>query len=303
MGIMLDNYNAEGTSVIDTALDHGALFEVKTQPMTIGDFVPTISDGAYAGEPEKVIHYREDGGEPFVLNVAHPSHPSSNYLQVIETAETLFPGTCTGMAVVDGGKKLFFTQELGDERDLGGGETLSPHVMWRASLDSSWSTGCHGLGYRAFCTNQIPMSKAAFKVRRSTNHDLILAERSRIMAMVLDRFDAFCEDVSALRRIPVSGRQFREIRDRLIPAPAEDAHGKTVNTYERKIAAVSYYFGEESDGPAAGTAWAVYNAFQSAELHSFTEGAHKERKTAEIVAEGRFSDLSRAARAEVLALA
>lgn len=284
-------------SALDLALDQGALFEVKTEPVAIAGTVPTIGTGSYAGQPERIAHYRTlEDGTVKLLNVAHPSHPSSNYLQVIEAAEALFPESTTQLEVLEDGAKLFFTQELGEPVDLGGGDEVAPHLLWRASLDSSWSTGAHGLSHRFFCTNQIPMAKSQITVRRTTNHDLRLAERSVILAQAMDRFDRFMESVSTLKRIPVNAREFSQILDRLVPAPQPDAegkiHGKTANAYDRKIAAVRYYFGEESDGPAGGTAWAVYNAFQSAEFHSFTEGKNKARKMAEIAAEGKHSALS-----------
>ena len=97
--------------------------------------------------------------------------------------------------------------------------------------------------------------------------------------------------------------QFLDILNRLVPAPAADAHGKTVNAYERKIQAISYYYGEEQDGPAEGTAWALYNAFQSAELHDFTKGKNQERKQVEIVADYRHQNLSTVVRSEMMALA
>lgn len=301
MGIMFDTSKTT-TSALDMALDNGALFNVQTAPMKIGEFVPTINEGRYTGEPEKLIHYRETESGPVVLNVAHPSHPSSNYLQVIETAEALFPGTTSSMNVLEDGRKLIFTQELGEEKDLGNGDTVAPHLMWRASMDSSWATGAFGLAHRFFCTNQIPMAKAQMKVRRSTNHDAILMARSEILATLLGRFEAFVDEVSTLKRITVTRIQFEKMLDRLVPAPAEDAHGKTVNTYEKKVAAIRYYFGEEANGPAGGSAWAVYNAFQSAELHDFTEGKFQERKQAEIVADGRHQALSTAVRRELLAV-
>jgi len=296
--------NAEKSNALDLALDAGALFDVHTEPLQAGGYVPTIEDGVYAGQPEKIVHYRTlADGSVKVLNVAHPSHPSSNYLQVLETAEALFPDSTTKVMSLDGGSRLMFTQEIGSEVDLGGGDVVRPNLMWTASLDSSWSTGAHGLADRWFCTNQMPLAKCHLKVRRTLNHDINLGSKSAILATVMGRFNEFVSDVSTLRHISVTARQFSEMLGALIPAPEADAHGKTVNAYEKRVAAVKYYFGEESDGPAAGTAWAAYNAIQSAELHTFTEGKNQDRKQAEIVSEDKHQNMSRAAGPLLLALA
>jgi len=282
----------EPTNALDLALDKEALFTVKSAPMGLvldtQPYVPLIGSGKYQGEPLNKGIYREFEDDGIhLLNITHPSFPESNYLQVIETAEALFPETTTGMMVIDNGERLLFSQEIGDQRDLGGGDTIQPSLLWTASLNSTWSSGCHGVGMRAFCANQLPMAHCHFKARRTLNHDQHLAERSKIMATLLDRVDEFTQNVSTLKSIEITTEQFARILNKAIPAPVPDedgnVHGKTQNAYERKIAAVRYYFKEESEGPAAGTAWAAWNAVQSAESHDFTKGKNQEVKQAEIV--------------------
>jgi hypothetical protein len=301
MGTYVMPKSTETTNVVDAALDAGALFEVKSEAMTVAGTTPTIKEGTYQGQPLQKIIYRDLPEGPKVLNVVHPSFPESNSLQVAEVAEPLFPESCTGMAVIEDGERFSFTQEIGDEIDLGGGDTIRPHLLWTASLNSTWSTGAHGLGHRFFCTNQLPLAKAHIKVRRTLNHDLTLASRSAIIAQVTDRLAVFMETVSTLKSIQVSKAQVDKIIADLIPEPAEDAHGKTVNTYERKVAAVRYYLGEEADGPAAGSAWAVWNAFQSAESHKLTEGKAQARRQVDMVVNNS-QPLTEAAEARLLAL-
>ena len=102
-------------NAVDLGLDAGALFDVFSHPVMIGDETPTITQGKYKGSPSQVAVYRRnDDGTPHLLNVTHPSFPISNYLQVLETAEALFPESTTAVKVLDNGERLMFTQEIGD---------------------------------------------------------------------------------------------------------------------------------------------------------------------------------------------
>ena len=283
--MMTSRNTTESGNAVDAAIDAGALFEVHSTPMEIeGGFVPTIHGGMYEGQPMRKVTYREmDNGSKKVLNIAHPSFPESNYLQVFETAEALFPDSTTNMVVLEDGGRLLFSQEIGEAIDLGNGDEIKPSLLWTASLDSTWATGCHGLAERAFCSNQLPLAKVHMMARRTINHDSTLAYRAQILAGVMDQIEVFVQNVSTLRGITLSKSQFDTIISKILPAPADDAHGKTVNAYAKKMAAVNYYYGEEAGGPAAGTAWAAFNAIQSAESHSFTEGKNQIRKQADII--------------------
>lgn len=285
----------EPMSALDAAIDAGALFEVKSEPMSVAGHVPTIAEGKYKGEPLQKIIYRErQDGTPKVLNVVHPSFPESNYLQLIEQAEALFPESTTSLTVLDEGERLFFTQEIGEEIDLGGGDIIRPHLLWTGSLNSSWSSGGWGLNYRFSCSNQLPMAEVMFKARRTLNHDQNLAVRALILSQMTQGLEAFGQKVSTLKGIRVSEAQLNGIIERLLPEPAEDAHGKTRNTWETKVSAIRYFWKEEQDGPAPGTAWAAWNAFQSAESHVFTKGAAQEVRTVEQVVNNRLPVTSQA---------
>jgi hypothetical protein len=304
----LDNMGAyvmpkatETTNVIDAALESGALFEVKSEPMSVAGTVPTIKEGVYKGQPLQKIIYRDTPEGPKVLNVVHPSFPESNYLQVAEIAEALFPESCQSMALIEEGERFSFTQAIGEEVDLGGGDIIQPHLLWTASLNSTWSTGAHGLGHRFFCTNQLPLAKAHIKVRRTLNHDFTLTTRSAIIAQVTDRLAVFGQMVSTLKGIRLSADQVNKLVSDLIPEPIEGAHGKTINTYQTKVAAVRYYLGEEDSGPAAGTAWGFWYAVQSAESHKLTEGKVQSRRQVDMIV-NEAQPLTSAAETRLLAL-
>ena len=290
-------YPAMGTAdretsanVVDAALDAGALFKVKTEPLSLSDgSIPLIKSGKYEGQPRRNILSREHGGvdgEDVFLNVVHPSHPTSNYKQLCETAEALFPGTCTGFKCLDEGRRIIFTQQIGEEVDLGGGDFIAPNLMWAASLDSSFpSLGMHYL-YRLWCMNQERIADVMFKVKRTTRHDQILLERSTILADSMGVLQDFIKHATFLRHIKVSNSEFERMLANVVPKPEERFNDegdlipntRAINAWEKKRSAIRYYYKEEQDGPAPGTAWAVWNAVQSAESHELTKSSDPDKQ-------------------------
>ncbi len=278
------------TNVVDAALDAGALFKVKTEPLSLSDgTIPLIKSGKYKDQPRRNILSREHGGvdgEDVFLNVVHPSHPDSGYKQLCETAEALFPGTCTGFKCLDEGRRIIFTQQIGEEVDLGGGDFIAPNLMWGASLDSSWpSLGMHYL-YRLWCMNQERLADVMFKVKRTTRHDQILLERSTILADSMGVLQHFIKHATFLRQIKVSNSEFERMLANVVPKPEERFNDegdpipntRAINAWEKKRSAIRYYYKEEQDGPAPGTAWAVWNAVQSAESHDLTKSSNPEKQ-------------------------
>jgi len=272
----------EGTSVLDAALDAGALFEVKTAPVTLPNgSVPVVPKGKYEGLPERVLVYRDTDEGQHLLNVTSPQWPTSNYLELVEMAEGLFPNSCSGLKVLDGGRRLLFTQEIGEPRDLGGGDLISPNLLWTASLDSSWASGAYSIAHRAFCANQIGMSTKHLKVKRTTNHDIRLLERGAVLAFALEQFEAFAEQASSLRRINVNSTQCWDVIRNILPRPQgkgdEAPTNRALAAWERKVDGIRAHWASESFGPAANTAWALVNAVQSYEYHDGTKG-HVDRQ-------------------------
>ena len=287
-----------GQSAVDLALETGALFDVRRDPVTLPDgTIPTVQSGKYRGQPQYVTLWRERGDKPPVLlNVVPPQHPDSNYLQAIETSEALFPASTSGMRVLGHGKRLIWSQEIDTSHDLGGGDTIRPHLLWTASLDGSWATGCYGLASRAFCTNQIPFGNVHLSVKRTINHDVRLSVRAHLLAGAGEATARLRERVSALRHIPVSRSQFGTIVNALLPEPepkktGAKVHGKAKAVWERRVQAMWFHWDEEQDGPAAGTGWAAWNAVQSAESHDFTKSRSVETAVKRQVDQVRGNDL------------
>jgi hypothetical protein len=266
MGIMI---SADGNhmDVMDRALDADALFTPQVAPLTL----PNGSETEF-----KTVYRETEDGEQILLNAAvKQGYHAGSYAGIVQTADALFPGTCTGLSLVDGGKRLVFAQEIGDDFDLGGGDTISNHLLFVASLDSTWATACYGMAYRAFCTNQIPTGMVQISQKRTVNHDALLFQKAQVLADAVGRFEEFVGHAGMMRGIAIDSRNYHRILNILVPAPegkdGNDPHGRAVNAYEAKIAGIAYFWEEEVDRVGA-NAWALYSAVQSYEFHTATKG-------------------------------
>jgi len=285
MPFITDNPNGR-SSVLDAALDTNSMFAVETTPVTI--------NGHEVGG--KHLYRTDVTGTPILLNSVAESAPEVGYEIVYEIADALFPNSCEKFSLLENGRKVVFTQALDAPIQLdglGGGDTMQANLMWTAALDGTWATRCFGFAERAFCTNQIPIAwDKHISVKRTRNYEHLLDMRSAILAQAIGGFEEFVQRTRPMRYQALTDRQQNEVITRLMPAPTpkpgqDQVHGKALSTWERRVAAVRYYLAEENDGPAAGTAWAVFNAVQSAETHDFTKSRIQDRQTVKRVEQVR----------------
>lgn len=285
------------TSVLDAALEAGALFEVHRAGIPLPDgTVPLVEKGKYKDQPEVSQTYRvlPDGTQHRLAAAVGPGYPASNYLQLVQMAEDLFPGSCDRLEMFDGGRRLMFSQALGEPLDLGGGDTIQPNLLWIGSLDTSWASQAAGLAQRFFCRNQMPLADTVFRVKRTTNHDLRLFERGAVLAQVLDRFEVFAEQARTLRSISYGQVAFERLLDRLVPELEEGkVSTRAFNARNRQRAGIRYFWREEVDR-VGDNAWAVYNAYQSWEFHRATKGDAE--RQAELVVDNNQPLTNKAAR-------
>jgi hypothetical protein len=282
MGIMFKSH-ASGADVMDRALDADALFTPQVAPLTLPNGeVPLVAEGTHIGEPAFSTIYRETAdGEQILLNAAvTPGYHAASYQQLFATADAMFPGTCVSLNLVGGGKKVVFTQELGDAFDIGGGDMLNNYLMYTGSLDSTWASACYGFAYRTFCTNQIPMGLLQMSQKRTVNHDVLLFKKAALLAEAANVFTEFTSNAMMLKGIDLTTARYRAIREILVPTPDEDAHGRTTALHDRRIAGIDYFYQEEVEKVGA-NGWALYNAVQSYEFHTVTKG--NAEKQAEVI--------------------
>jgi hypothetical protein len=247
--------------------------------------VPVIDRGKYQGQPEVSQTWRTlaDGTQHRLASGVGPGYPSSGYSDLVTMAEDLFPGSTVRLEAFDGGRRLMFHQAIGEPVALANGDEIHPHLLWIASLDTTWASGCVGFAHRPACSNQIPYGQHLLKVKRTTNHDLMLFERGAVLAFAMEGFEAFADRAQRLSRIPMTTARFEVLLQRVVGRkPADNASGRLKASWERKVTGIRYFWGVEVDrvGP---NAWAAYNAFQSYELHRGTKG-NTDRQT-ELVAE------------------
>jgi len=134
--------------------------------------------------------------------------------------------------------------------------------------------------------NQERIADVMFKVKRTTRHDQILLERSTILADSMGVLQDFIKHATFLRDIKVSNSEFERMLANVVPKPEERFNDegdlipntRAMNAWEKKRSAIRYYYKEEQDGPAPGTAWAVWNAVQSAESHELTKSSDPDKQ-------------------------
>lgn len=272
MGIMFKKFD-EKVNVIDAALDADALFTPKTAPLALPDgTVPVVESGKHAGEDAFTTIYRETAdGEQILLNAAvRPGYHAASYAQLFHTADAMFPGSCDGFELVDQGKRVVFSQQLGEPVDLGGGDIVTSCLMYTGSLDSTWASAIYGFAYRTFCTNQIPTGIVQVSQKRTTNHDALLFRKAAVLAGAAGVFGEFVTSAVMLRGVSLTTRQYRDLRDTILPDVEEDAHGKTKAFAENRTAAIDYFWQEEVE-KVGSNGWALFNAFQSYEFHTATK--------------------------------
>ena len=279
----------EERNTLNLALDAGALFKVHTQPVVVdtawGPAIEKVQEGKYQDKPTHQIYYRTqndeaDGPLDKILNVAHPSHPASNYQQFLEMMEAVFPESCINVDVLDKGARLACRWTLDEPVDLGDGDVVQPHILGLASLNSTWSTSVITFVNRVFCTNQQRLGGKIISVKRTTNHDMRLHLRSTVLADKADSLERYMADASTLKRLKMTDGEFWDMFDSVVPEPEPDeetgkVHGRTENIYQMKVEAALYYWREERDGPAGNTAWGAWNAIQSMEYHDLANSKEK----------------------------
>lgn len=263
-----------GGSVMDAALDAGALFE----PQMTGTILPngTVDETTFT------VYREYDNGDQVVLNAGvKEGYHAGSYAQVVTTADAMFPDSCTSLSVLENGARLMFTQQISDEHVFADGDTIINNLMYTASLNSTWATAIYGFSFRPFCSNQIPMGLVQMSQKRTRNHDTLLFQKAQVLAKSVDAFDRFMSDVTMLKTVQVNEYALRRLLDEVAPLITdEDAAPKAVNHAENRRNGIRYFFAEESERFGA-NAWSFYNAVQSYEFHTVTKD--KVDKQAEVI--------------------
>jgi hypothetical protein len=272
----------QGKSATDAALDSDALFE----PQLTGTILPngTVDESSFT-------LYRELGnGEQVVLNAGvKEGYYAGSYLSLLNTAEAMFPESVTNMQTWDNGAVLVFTQDIEDEFSFGDGDSLTKHIMYTASLNSTYKTKAIGFTFRPFCTNQQGQGTLQIAQKRTRNHDGLLFQKAQVMSNYADAFDRFITNATMLKGLQMTNFLRNTILDKVAPLIVDaDANTKAVNAAEKRRDGIMYYYEEEAN-TFGHNAYSLYQAVQSYEFHVGTKGKSKQLKQVNVV-----SDPSRA---------
>ena len=240
---------------------------------------PRVREGKYKGEPLHVYVARMDTPVPTVLGVHSSKYDRSQdgYSVVLDQAERLFPDTAEDCVLYGNGERLIFTQNLGEEVDLGNGDILKPRLVWTSSLDGSWSTAVRSMMYRFSCTNQLVNNKPIWKVRRTANHSDLVETRSRIMANQIAHAEAFTTQAKIMASQEYTDEEFTKLIQTLVPdRQDQDISDRALDNDLAKRGAMVVAWKHEckefgSGSHLMGSKWLAYNAVQGAEQHHINQ--------------------------------
>ena len=129
------------SSVIDCALDAGALFE----PKRIHTLLP---NGASCDKTFTVYRELEDGSQAVLNAGVTKQYLASSYQLLFDTAEEMFPNSCNQFTLFGNGERVCFTQTIGELTEFEDGDELFTNLMYTGSMDSTWKTAVYGFMYR-----------------------------------------------------------------------------------------------------------------------------------------------------------
>ena len=235
---------------------------------TDGTFkIPRYKRGDKKGKPVKVWIVRTDTEDELgVMSGNYP--PSDGYKHVIDTMESLFPESCTGITVFGLGERAVIAQELGEPIDLGGGDTIQQYLYTRVSVNGSWATNCKPMLKRILCENALGHGGGIINVKATKNHDFRLTMEAEIMQASIHQAESMKRMAAVMKDQKFTDVQFVDMVQNLIPKPETDsknAHTRRNN----KISACNQTWLEEieQDLQSNGDMWLAYNAVQGAEQH------------------------------------
>jgi len=212
---------------------------------------------------------------------------------VADMMESFLPESTTGCAVLDGGRRLFMTQSIGEPVDLGDGDVIKPEIAWTASFDGTWSTGVYDFTTRVFCSNMLMMGTALFKARRTDQHDITAEYRSKILGDAVAHAEKMKRIAVTLKDQSYTDEQFRILTKQLVPEPKSTSmtgwkapHKKTYESWEEKQRYFKNEWRRELETWGDGNKWLAYNAIQGAEQHYInrgTRGNHEAKSTRSLI--------------------
>ena len=236
---------------------------------------PRYETGKYKGEPLHVYVARMDTSTPTVLGIHSSKYARSQagYSTVLDQAEMLFPNSADMCTLFGKGERLVFTQNLGDEVDLGNGDVLQPRLVWTSSLNGAWATSVRSMMHRLSCTNQLMGTEPLWRVRRTANHSDLVEARAQILANQIAHAEAYARQAKILASQEFTDEQFRNMIDVLVPDRSEqDISERALNNDLAKRGAMYQKWHQEKQEFGAGShlmgsKWLAYNAIQGAEQH------------------------------------
>lgn len=276
---------ATGSNALQALEEAGALFSVDYRPACFQtnehtfDF-PEYPEGKHEGTPLYQFVVRTDTDQPLGLHSGR--YPNiSDYRQLGELAEQTFPNSTTDVRLWGNGEKVALMQQIAKPADLGGGDTIAPHVVWISSFNGQWATGVHSMTTRLFCTNQL-IGGGLLKVKHTMNHNQLFAFRVSVVAAARERAEIMQNMALVLKDQSYTDQQFEELVKTVVPMPPKPEDGELSSRVEtmvkKKREEMTRRWNEEVQEWGTPNKWLAYNAVQGAEQHFVNARGDSEEK-------------------------
>ena len=250
-----------------------ALFEVEYKAATFEKdghiHRPVYEKGKNEGKPLYHWVVRGDTGEALGLHSGkYAKLPSYRFLG--ETAETVFPNSTSEVRVWDRGERVALIQEISEPVDLGGGDTIQPHVIWVSSFNGQWATAVHSLTNRLWCLNQL-VSVPLLKVRHTINHNELFKFRVQVVEAARERAAIQATMARTLKDQNFTDVEFLALVRDIVPLPPKplegEIHAKAQNLVDKKRKGMITRWEAECEHWGVKNKWLAYNAVQGTEQH------------------------------------
>lgn len=265
---------AGGSNALALLEQADALFDVSYRPAAFhtGDGFytePCYGGGKNEGVPLYNFVVREDTSRALGLHSGRYPHIDS-YRFLGELAEQTFPESATEVRVWNEGEKVALFQQVAEPIDLGGGDTLHPHVIWISSFNGQWATKVHSLTTRLWCMNQL-VGDSLVSVKHTMNHTQTFEFRVGVVAAAKERAEVTRRMALILKDQDFTDTEFDSLVERIVPMPYPEPD-TTVPEWkkDRVLAKRGEMFARwnaEVDQWGTQNKWLAFNAVQGAEQH------------------------------------
>ena len=163
------------------------------------------------------------------------------------------------------GARVFMSMKMPDSMKLAGGhDTVDNYIMATNSHDGTTAFTVAVTPVRVVCTNTVRLAlkqaHSTIKLRHTSGATAKVQQARETLGLIWKYQEAFQQEVEKLVSQPFSNSDFKQLVDKLIPTPKEDASQRVKNYADETRAGLLGLWMAPTQSNVYGTKWAAYNA-------------------------------------------